>query len=421
MDRTARMRVENALWGLFIGDALAMPVHWYYSRTNLREDYPGGVSGYEEPRHPHPESFMVGMGYHPDTETAGRLGRPWDILHEHVRFYDTSYSKLEIGRSDREGEHGNAVPAREERYHYHHGLRRGENTLAAHLVRVLLRSIARERGYRPEGFLEGLVHHMSTPGLNRDPYTEIYLRRWFENYSRGLPPEACAESQRRVWSIGSHGGMIRPMALALLCDASAYQASGVALEHQVLTHRSGNVASALAVAVPLAHDLIRGADPLDATAHHAAALRLPVVTGRELFRAYRDHEGPGNIPADEMWRLHTVLRAEPFDVERMAAGTDEDEAVMGVFATACYPEHGLPLALYLAAKHRFDLRAALLANANAGGDNVHRAMVLGPILGAASEEVPADLKAGLLEADEIQNEIDAALAVAEAGTVLARP
>ena len=26
-------------WGSFIGDALAMPVHWYYERAALRRDY----------------------------------------------------------------------------------------------------------------------------------------------------------------------------------------------------------------------------------------------------------------------------------------------------------------------------------------------------------------------------------------------
>jgi len=31
MDAT---RMKNALWGAFIADSIAMPVHWYYYRTN---------------------------------------------------------------------------------------------------------------------------------------------------------------------------------------------------------------------------------------------------------------------------------------------------------------------------------------------------------------------------------------------------
>jgi ADP-ribosyl-[dinitrogen reductase] hydrolase len=75
-----------------------MPAHWFYSLKNIEEHFCGGIRGYEAPPHPHPESFMVGMKYHPDVETAMRLGRPYDILHQHTRFYDTSYGSLGIQR-----------------------------------------------------------------------------------------------------------------------------------------------------------------------------------------------------------------------------------------------------------------------------------------------------------------------------------
>ena len=32
-----RRRLQNALWGLFIGDALAMPAHWYYRVDNIQK------------------------------------------------------------------------------------------------------------------------------------------------------------------------------------------------------------------------------------------------------------------------------------------------------------------------------------------------------------------------------------------------
>ena len=211
--RTRRERVEGALWGLFAGDALAMPAHWFYGIENLRDRFDGGLRGYENAPHPHPESFMVGMSYHPDVETANRLGRRFDIVHQHARFYDTSFSQLEIATGERESEHGNATPKLEDRYHYHHGLKAGENTVAAHLVRVLMRSVIENGRYDEDAFLDAFVAFLTTAGRRKDPYLEIYLRAWFENYSRGLPLHACAERQRVVWSIGSHGGLIRPMAL----------------------------------------------------------------------------------------------------------------------------------------------------------------------------------------------------------------
>ncbi|CAB1078122.1 hypothetical protein D1AOALGA4SA_5887 [Olavius algarvensis Delta 1 endosymbiont] len=400
-----KRRLKNALWGLFIGDALAMPAHWYYNTDNVAKDFDGGIRGYADAPHPHPESFMVGMGYHPDVTVAQGLERPYDILHEHAQFYHTSYSALQIRSTERESEHGNPVPQIDDRYHYHHGLKAGDNTLAAHLVRVLMRSIINGGRYDPHAFLTDFVEYLTTPGCNRDPYCEIYIRRWFENYSRGLPPHACAELQRQVWSIGSHGGLMRPLVLSAIAD-SAYQALGLGIEHQNLTHRSENVAASLGVLVPLLNALLSGAEPLQAIAAHGHLVRVPRVTGDELFAAYRDHQGPGNIPARQMWQYHTHLRDAPFEVDQLARQQAEPDVINHLFATACYPEHGLPLLLYFAQNHQVDVEATLLANANAGGDNVHRGMVLGLVVGAANDELPQHLKTGLTAFDELQGEID---------------
>ena len=259
--------------------------------------------------------------------------------------------------------------------------------------------------YDPASFLDDFVEYMTTSGKNRDPYTEIYLRRWFENYARGMPPHACAELQRNVWSIGSHGGVIRPMVVASIAN-SAYRGLGLAIEHQNLTHRSENVAGALGILVPLLTELINGANPLDTITAHAHRVRSPEITGKALFAAYRDHNGPGNIPPSEMWQLHTALRDAPYEVDRLAQSLSEPEVVNSLFATACYPEHGLPLLLYFSRKHACDVEATLIANANAGGDNVHRGMVAGMIVGAANDDMPDHLIRGLIAYDELRKEID---------------
>jgi hypothetical protein len=348
---------------------------------------------------------MVGMGYHPDVTSAERLGRPYDILHEHAGFYHTSYSSLQIRSTERQSEHGNPVPQLDDRYHYHHGLKAGENTLAAHLVRVLMRSVIQHGRYDQSVFLSDFIEHLTTPGRNRDPYCEIYIRRWFENYSHGLPPHACAELQRNVWSIGSHGGLLRPLVISAIAE-SAYQGLGLAIEHQNLTHRSENVAGALGVLVPLLNALLTGAEPYRAITAYARQIRIPRVTGDELFAAYRDHQGPGNIPAREMWQFHTLLSDVPFEVDQLVRQCEEPDVINHLFATACYPEHGLPLLLYFAQNHAVEVEATLLANANAGGDNVHRGMVLGLIVGAANDELPLHLKQGLTAFDELQGEIE---------------
>lgn len=397
-------RIQNALWGLFIGDALAMPAHWFYRLQNIKETFDGGITDFVDPPHPHPESFMAGMTYRPNIENAKKLGRRYDILHQHARFYQTNFSTFNITTDNRETEHGNAVPKLANRFHYHHGLKAGENTLGAQLVRTLIRSVIHAKRYAPHAFLSDFIAYMSTPGRNKDPYTEIYLRRWFENYTNGQPAHLCAEFQRNVWSIGSHGGIIRPMVISLIAK-SAYQGLGIALEHQNLTHRSENVASALAILIPLLHGLIRSTNPQKTTNALARSIRLPKITGEKLFSAYREHHGPGNIAKDDMWRLHMEMADSAFELAHFVKDHNEDTVIRNIFANACYPEHGLPLLLYLAYKHHFDVKAALLANTNAGGDNVHRGMVLGLLVGAASETVNEDLKRGLTDYNELNKEI----------------
>jgi ADP-ribosyl-[dinitrogen reductase] hydrolase len=413
----SRGRLQNGLWGLFIGDALAMPAHWYYQVDNIEKVFNGGIGDYQEPPHPHLESFMVGMAYSPDVETAKRQGRPFDILHEHARFYHTSYSTLEIRSTEREKAHGNAVPGLADRYHYHHGLKAGENTLAAHLARVLMRSVIRCGRYDPQAFIEDFIEHMTTPGRNRDPYCEIYIRRWFENYTHGFPPHACAELQRNVWSIGSHGGLIRSLIISAI-SASAYQGLGIGVEHQNLTHQSENVTSALGVLVPLLHALLAGAEPHRALSDCAHHIHTPQITGKQLFEAYHDHAGPGNIPKQKMWDFHTLLADAPYEVDRLVRDRSDSEVINHLFATACYPEHGVPLLLYFAKAYNVDVESALLANANAGGDNVHRGMVLGLLLGAANEELPEHLKKGLIAFNELQTEIEAFSDIALGGNAI---
>lgn len=417
MNTESRRRLQNSLWGLFIGDALAMPAHWYYRADNIQKVFDGGIRGYRDATHPHLESFMVGMAYHPDIETANRYRRPFDILHGHVRFYHTSYTTLEIRSTEREKAHGNPVPDLTNRYHYHHGLKAGENTLAAHLVRVLMRSVIRHGRYEPLAFIEDFISHLTTPGKNRDPYLEIYIRRWFENYSQGLPSHCCAELQRNVWSIGSHGGIIRPLVISMIAG-SAYQGFGLAIEHQNLTHRSENVTSALGVLVPLLHALLAGEDPITTIVDHARHVRPPEVTGERLFESYRNHRGPGNIPKQKMWEFHTQLSDTPFELDQIIRGRQESEVINHLFATACYPEHGLPLLLYLFRNHNAHLESALLANANCGGDNVHRGMILGLLAGAANKDIPDYLKQGLTAFDELKIEIDSFSDIALSGKAM---
>ena len=158
--------------------------------------------------------------------------------------------------------------------------------------------------------------------------------------------------------------------------------------------------------------------PHRAISDYARRVHLPQITGEQLFAAYRDNQGPGNIPKHEMWKFHTLLTDTPYEVDRLVREHSEPEVTNRLFATACYPEHGLPLLLYFAKAHNVDVESALLANANAGGDNVHRGMVLGVLVGAANDDLPEHLGQGLIAFDELKTEIEAFSDIASSGNAI---
>lgn len=63
-------------------------------------------------------------------------------------------------------------------------------------------------------------------------------------------------------------------------------------------------------------------------------------------------------------------------------------------------------------KYRDDIEVALLANANAGGENTARGMIMGALLGAThgASRIPRYLKEGLKDSSAIARDIEAFVA-----------
>ena len=68
-------RKQGALLGLFVGDALAMPVHWYYSIPQLKKDY-GSIQGYIKPK-VHMEGSIMNLS---NTGGGGRGSDKGEII-----------------------------------------------------------------------------------------------------------------------------------------------------------------------------------------------------------------------------------------------------------------------------------------------------------------------------------------------------
>jgi ADP-ribosylglycohydrolase len=195
-DRLTKSR--GALYGLCIGDALAMPVHWYYDRNALLRDY-GQVKDFLPPRNPHPDSVLWRSSYQAINEKG-------EILHDQAKYY----GKKNI--------------------HYHQFLKAGENTLNVKICRLLINSIIENGSYRSDDFLERYIAFMTTPGNHEDTYIEECHRNFFTNYAKGLPPEKCGVEEKHI------GGLVGIVPIVVFYQNQPEKALSAALTHLALTH-----------------------------------------------------------------------------------------------------------------------------------------------------------------------------------------
>lgn len=350
-------RLRGMLWGMFVGDGLAMPVHWYYDVAALQRDF-GTVRDYQAPRDFHPSSIMslastgaAGRGSQ-EGEVVGRV-----ILHGKKHLW---------GRPNR---------------HYHTGLQAGDNTLNLLCVRVLLRNLNTTGRYDAGDFLRDYIAFMTTPDSHNDTYAESYHRDFFANYARGVPPERCAGAEGH--DTASIGGLVTlpPVIAAAMREDDPAAVDRLLLAHLRLTHRSPKLERhALALGGLLSR-----------------LLREPVPQVRPLACAVAESFG---FPATRV-------------VERMQRERNSDLHVIGrQLSSACYIEDSFPATLYLAARYADDFEAALVANTNVGGDNCHRGAVLGAIMGATLGygAIPERWLQGLRSRAELHGEIESFIA-----------
>eukprot|EP00127_Corallochytrium_limacisporum_P000082 Clim_evm21s3 gene=Clim_evmTU21s3 len=408
-----RDRLFASLLSMFIADALAMPVHWYYVTHRIQEKF-GLVKTYMTPENPHEESMVDGMRY------TGSL----DILHDKRQYYNIGNISGAPGAVHTDS-HGNHLMKKEnERTHYHNGLHSGEPTLCMQIQRVFLRSVAKRGGYDAQGYLEDFKDFMTTPGAHNDTYTEVFIRRFFEYASDGRPLKECAENQTKVWSIGSHTGvnfaipafyysLFKEQGCPPVAQEQLNEAMDFGQQHHELTHKSLNVSVAFRAIAPTLAELACAENPdVEAIQKAAARMSLPMVTGKKLMEMYREYQGPGNIPDDLVWKLHTDYREEPFRIADYLDMADNDFIGKEV-TSACYTEHGVPAVLYLAEKHRGNYEDAIIANVNAGGDNTGRAGILGAVVGLqyGTAAIPKDWRDGLYDQEDIEKDINGFLDV----------
>lgn len=323
-------RKHACLLGAFLGDALAMPVHWYYDRAALARDY-GRVTELVAPRHPHAGSILWRSSYAAPNAKG-------EILHEQSEYW---------------GKRG---------VHYHQFLRAGENTLNMQLALELMASLRDRGGYDRDDYLRRYIGFMTTPGRHRDTYVEECHRNFFTKYARGKKPEDCGGEDIHI------GGLAHVPVLAVRYADDEAVALAVVREHVRLTHRGESVETA-------ARDLTR--------------MLIAIINGANVR---------GSI---EKFGNSWVGRKK---LESWAARPDE-EVVGAVLSPACYLEDSFPASLFLAWKYADDLQTALVANTDLGGDNCHRGIVVGALVGAGGVTIPERWARALLCAETLRTAV----------------
>ncbi|GBG30161.1 Hypothetical Protein FCC1311_063812 [Hondaea fermentalgiana] len=422
-------KIRGTLLGAVLGESLAMPVHWYYNPQKLKEAY-GEVTELRAPKPTHAESMILRFSYN------GSI----DILHDKKAYYEGCDPEIAAKMTKEErakvsDEHGNFVGREaEDRPHYHATLKRGQNTSNMCISRLLMRYLGEvldkgEDRYDPQEYLERFEKYMTTDPrehpddlaqvfVHNDPYLDSYVRKFFENLSKGVPLMNCAYNQRDNWAINSLDGVLVSIPLiAAYKDDPESGLLGRVVEHHMLTHRSPSVTAALGVVAPLLQQMYQGRDPDEALDAAMEKMRPPRLTGRAMHESYASHNGPDFIPKWEKWDQHMEMapgkNLKEVVHQYLAEGKSNKDVAgytegEGIFSTACYCEQALPIVLFLAAKYKDDFTGALQANAELGGHNTARGAILGAIMGArlGQKALPSAWIDQLAVPDQIAAEID---------------
>ncbi|MBQ4830750.1 ADP-ribosylglycohydrolase family protein [Alteromonas sp. MMG017] len=349
-----KSRVIAALKNAFIADALAMPVHWYYNPADILKDFPGGIQQFEDAPSFHPSSIMslhsTSEGGRSKVSKQEKKDIVGDVILKGKRQYWTGANQ-----------------------HYHQGMKAGENTLNAHCARVVLNASVPH--YQQAAFLDGYIKLLcADKPAHPDTYAESYHRGFFANLVDGKPADKCAAVTHDTASIG---GLVTIGPLALSCALKGNDLNDIqnlCRNHLFLTHPSDELGVVCDYYVELLYRLL-----------------------------YRTNESLQDILED------IALRGSHLSLAKLIAKNKSDIEIVGrQFSPACYISDAWPSVLYFAYRYIADGKKALTANANVGGDNVHRGFVLGTLMGLIEGAPIRDMFEQLADAKEIEHEIQQA-------------
>eukprot|EP00054_Salpingoeca_dolichothecata_P009043 m.51199 g.51199 ORF g.51199 m.51199 type:complete len:466 (+) comp18127_c0_seq1:91-1488(+) len=341
-------RLRGALYAVFVADALAMPVHWYYDPPAIDREFGGPIREYRSPNLQAKNGIM-------NNHWAANKHHSQDLV------------GTVINRNGAE-----KVWARRGA-HFHEGMKAGQNTLNALCARVVMRSIYETKGlYNKDNFLKKYVEFMTGENTHNDVYCEAIHRQFFWNYKQGVSLDQCAGEENH--DTASAGGLVMLAPVALSCiNLGVDQAVKSTQQQLALTHISERLSCHVDLYVRMMYEVLAG-QPL-----REVVQRAGLLLG---------------------WNIKEIVDSGLPD--RQVVGRQ------GMFDLPCYVHCSFPVVLYLAYKYHDDINEALLANVNVGGENCHRGSALGALMGCAHGASKIDPKfiSGLVDSKDITKEID---------------
>ena len=350
-----RTRVKAAIANLFIGDALSMPVHWFYKPADiLRYFPPHGIRTMQAAPQTHPSSIM----HLHSTVRGGRGGRADAASRSVVGDVILKGKRSFWGKSQT---------------HYHHGLPAGQNTLNAWWARHLINHLTEKNHYDKDQWLHRYISFMTAdPAQHPDTYAESCHRGFFANLDAGLDPLKCGAVTHDTPSMGALV-TVAPLALALLPSQTLEQCIACCQQHVWLTHPDELLMQVVESYVRLVDRLVQrnANEPIEPLLINAAEV----------------------IPGTRLDKL-------------LAAKKADNQVVGGKYSLACYITDSWPSVCFLAARHGLDPTEALVRNTNLGGENAHRGAVLGTICGLISARYDTHLYNQLCEHPALEQDLN---------------
>lgn len=343
------------------GDAMSMPVHWFYSVDHIKSQFGSWISDFKAPKDTHPSSIM-------SLSNTGGSGRTSFMAKKEPEVIGSIilHNKLHLWK-DQSGT-----------VHYHQGLQSGDNTLN---VLVSLRAgLVLSSGRFSDlscrearaAVLKDYVDFMRTPDSHQDSYAESWHRDFFKDWTQTRPTTAEqildfaeSRSKRKIKSrLDSQLDAIGclPMILPfVLLSAPANQDTAVqaAVEMVRLTHPHPNALHTVALFSRALHAVLGGA-----CLQEQSEKALKALDQWDTVLRYNKQAARFPVGSEQRLRVH--------------------QRAVGELGLACYSTGALSSLFYLAHEFHDDPVGGILTNTNCGGENCSRGAALGALLGAAA-------------------------------------